>query len=220
MRHHIYLAIGLIFIAGSCKNGCRGSRTDKPDSQDTSAVQISDYNDPRELRKLDSIPLPALADTAGMDETATDSLRFAWLFQKEANRLGRAELARDYAALASFAPEGVLKRFGGKDAYISRLKAADAERTAYTKVLNGPVKRVAPAVDEQGYSSAWYCLMPVRAYRMQDGKEVVDMMWLGGQASLNGGKAVFLNITSLSREQILQVMPDLRFVLDNEAGQP
>lgn len=202
---------------------CQGNNSDHKNESDTktpdtAAVPITDDTDPLLLKKLDSVPLPQVKDTAGMDETGKDSLYFAWLFQKEANRLGRAETGRDYQTLASFAPEGVLKKFGGRNQYISRLKAADENREPYEKILNGPVKRVAPAVDEEGFSGAWYCLMPVRAYRQVEGREVVDMMWLGGQADLGSKKVVFLNVTNLSREQIMQVMPDLRFVLDAESG--
>lgn len=214
----------LLFLPALLLYSCQGNSKEKKDDTDailpdTAAVRIADDADPLLLKKLDSIPLPGIKDTAGLDETGKDSLYFAWLFQKEANRLGRAEMARDYQTLAAFAPEGVLKRFGGRDQYISRLKAADENRTSYEKILNGPVKRVAPAVDDEGFSGAWYCLMPVRAYRQIEGREVVDMMWLGGQADLGSKKVVFLNVTNLSREQIMQVMPDLRFVLDAESGQ-
>ncbi len=211
--------IGIILlILGSCQDGCN-RKTDatartKSDSLLSQLPAIQD--NPAALRALDSIPPPTLKDTAGLDETGKDSIKYMRIFQLAANALCKAELDRNYELLAAFAPEGVIKRYGNKTKYIERLKSYDKDRpNIYKKILAGPAQRIAPATDDDGFAGSWYCLMPVRSYRTDaSGKEVVDLSWMGGKTDLNGKNTCFLNVTRLSREQIQQVMPDLTFVLD------
>jgi hypothetical protein len=174
-------------------------------------------NNPAALKKLDSIPLPTLKDTAGKDETGKDSIKFTRLFQLAANRLCRAEKDKDYEELATFTPASIIRFYKSKAAYIERMKMSDESRPQYNKILAGPIQKIAPAADDQGFAAAWYCLMPVRSYRSDaQGNEVVDMSWIGGQCDINNQNVYFLNVTGLSREQIVQVMPDLTFVLDKK----
>ena len=197
-----------------CKNGCNKSSNEKAGDCAKSVSMEEIERNPIAAKSLDSIPLPNLKDTARLDETGKDSLKFAVRFQTAANKMAKAEMSKNYALLASFAPENIIKRMGGREAYINRMQKLDENRPAYDKVIAGPIKTVAPAVDDEGFSSAWYCLIPVRSYRKVDGKDVVDLSWLGGQADISGKGIYFLNVTNLSKEQIMQVMPDLRFVLE------
>ena len=97
------------------------------------------------------------------------------------------------------------------------MKMSDDGRPEYEKILAGPIQRIAPATDDNGFAAAWYCLIPVRSYRKDaQGKEIVDLSWLGGQCDIKNQKVYFLNVTGLSREKITQVMPDLTFVLDKK----
>ena len=210
-----------ILIAFSCQSGKDGNNlggetdTDKVDSVATKLPFIQ--NDPLALKTLDSIPVPMLKDTINKDETGKDSLKFARLFQLAANRLCRAEQAKDYSELASFTPNTIIQFYKSKQAYIERMKMSDDGRPEYEKILAGPIQRIAPATDDNGFAASWYCLIPVRSYRKDaQGKEIVDLSWLGGQCDIKNQKVYFLNVTGLSREKITQVMPDLTFVLDKK----
>ena len=206
----------------SCQSGNQDSSTADTVSnntiQDKNGALLPDVqNNPVALKKLDSIPVPGLKDTAGRDETGKDSIKFTRLFQLSANRLCRAEQAKDYAELASFTPNSIIQFYKSKQAYIERMKMNDEDRPQYDKILAGPIQKIAPATDDQGFASAWYCLMPVRSYRKNaQGSDIVDVAWIGGQCNIKTQKVYFLNVTGLSREQIVQVMPDLTFVLDKK----
>lgn len=217
-----YFGTALLFIF--CLSACQSGKKEKADTENN--VVKSDsvalimpliQNNPAALKTLDSIPLPLLKDTLNKDETGKDSIRFACLFQLAANRLCRAEKEKDYAELASFTPQSIIKFYKSKEAYIERMKMSDEGRPEYEKILAGPIQRIAPATDDNGFAAAWYCLIPVRSYRKDgQGNEVVDMSWLGGQCDIKNKNVYFLNVTGLSREQIVQVMPDLTFVLDKK----
>lgn len=212
MRPLIHIIIASLLIGG-CKNGCN-STANKNLSDTNSYVDPKELENPLVAKNLDSIPLPDLKDTGKLDETGKDSLIFSRKFQLAANQMAKAEMEKNYDVLANYAPENILKKMGGREAYIARMKELDKNRPVYGKIIAGPVKKVAPAVDDEGFSSAWYCLIPVRSYRSENGKELVDLSWLGGQANISGKGIYFLNVTNLSKEQISQVMPDLRFVLE------
>jgi hypothetical protein len=209
-------------LAFSCQSGKQESSTDDSTSktgiQDKNELLLPEIqNNPIALKKLDSIPLPLLKDTVSMDETGKDSLKFACLFQLAANRLCRAEKDKDYEEIAAFTPTSIIKFYKSKSAYIERMKLNDESRPAYQKVLAGPIQRIVPATDDKGFAASWYCLIPIRSYRLDvQGNEVVDLSWLGGQCNIKTQDVYFLNVTGLSREQIVQVMPDLTFVLDKK----
>ncbi len=206
----------------SCQSGNQDSTT--TDTTTHNALQGKDgallpeiQNNPVALKKLDSIPVPALKDTTGRDETGKDSIKFARLFQLAANRLCRAEQEKNYIELASFTPDAIIRFYKSRQAYIKRMKMNDEDRPQYDKILAGPIQKIAPATDDQGFASAWYCLIPVRSYRKNvQGDDMVDVSWIGGQCDIQNQKVYFLNVTGLSREQIVQVMPDLTYVLDKK----
>lgn len=216
----IIICVGL--AASACQPGKKDSEAGKT-GEETTATEAETLtlpeiqNNPIALKKLDSIPLPSLKDTVNKDETGKDSLKFTRLFQIAANRLCRAEKEKDYDELSSFTPASIIKFYKTKAAYIERMKINDEGRPVYDKILAGPIQKIAPATDDKGFSAAWYCLIPVRSYRKDgQGNEVVDMSWLGGQCDIKNKTVYFLNVTGLSREQIIQVMPDLTFVLDKK----
>ncbi len=218
----IFMATLCVAAAVACQSGKKDSETGKTDDVATKTeaealVLPEIQNNPIALKKLDSIPLPLLKDTANIDETGKDSLKFTRLFQLAANRLCRAEKDKDYEELASFTPASIIKFYKSRTAYIERMKINDEGRPVYEKILAGPIQKIAPATDDKGFAAAWYCLIPVRSYRKDgQGNEVVDMSWLGGQCDIKNKTVYFLNVTGLSREQIVQVMPDLTFVLDKK----
>jgi hypothetical protein len=211
-----------ILLVFSCQSGNQDSSTTDTVSnhsiQDKNGALLPEIqNNPVALKKLDSIPVPALKDTTGRDETGKDSIKFVRLFQLAANRLCRAEQEKNYIELASFTPEAIIRFYKSRQAYIKRMKMNDEDRPQYDKILAGPIQKIAPATDDQGFASAWYCLMPVRSYRKNaQGDDMVDVSWIGGQCDIQNQKVYFLNVTGLSREQIVQVMPDLTYVLDKK----
>lgn len=201
-----YVITGLLMLCS-----CSGSDSGNP-SADT--LKSGD-NDPM---IADSIAAPSLKDTAGLDEYGKDSLKISAAFQHAANVLSRAYREKDVVTYAQFTPPAIIKMYGGADIYRSKVKAyMQQDSLVFTRVVCGPVKRIQPAIDNEGYAHGWYCLMPVRRFRNSGGKEIMEIQWLGGQ-TLDLGKTIyFLDVTGKPREQIMQIMPDLRFVLDQEA---
>lgn len=159
------------------------------------------------------------ADTVGLDEYGKDSLHMSIAFQLAANELSRSFKNHDLVAYCKFTSPTLVKMYGGMEKYRARVKQSfDSDSVVFKKILSGPVKRVQAAIDNEGYEYGWYCLMPVRRIRVENGNEIVEEQWLGGQ-SLDKGKTIyFLDITGKTRDQILKVMPDLRFVLDQEVN--
>lgn len=214
-------ALILIIMLANCQTGSSdknsATKVNEVNSDSFSIMLPLIQNDPVALKTLDSIPLPALKDTSGKDDTGKDSIKFTRLFQLAANRLCRAEKDKDYNELSSFTPESIIRFYKSKATYIQRMKMSDEGRPEYEKILAGPIQRIAPAIDDKGFAQEWYCLIPVRSYRKDArGGKVVDMSWLGGQCNIKNQEVYFLNVTGLSREKILQVMPDLTFVLDKQ----
>lgn len=212
MYRLIYSLLVCVLLT-TCKNGCNTETKGPPQKKKKTLAEI-DQSNPAEFLELDSIPLPVVSDTTGKDDEFKDSLVFAFVFQQQGNRFARAEMSRDYQTLASFAPAGVLKYYGGTENYIRRLQTKDSGVAPYSKILIGPVKLMAPAKDDQGFSSAWYCLTPVRSYSSTNGNQLVDMFWLGGEADIKTRKVTFINVSRIDRNKLLQVMPNLSIVLD------
>lgn len=206
-------------------NSCGGTGEDGGDKDSTNKrvktpqeiLSEIDINSVADVYKLDSIPIVRNMDTAKMNEESKDSLLFSIKFQEAANRLSKAEREKNYAVLVSYVPPEVIKFYGSKEKLVDRIKSIDQQKKVpnYEKVLSGPVQRIAPSKDNDGYAQNWYCLMPVRSYYTDaSGKKSVDVRWLGGEIDVFGKNIYFLDITDKSREKILQVMPGLTIVLD------
>lgn len=203
----------VLLILGSCSGSDSGNDSGN-DSGDT-LKPVS--NDPL---TADSIAPTSLKDTANLDEYGKDSLKMSAAFQHAANVLSKAYQNRDVVTYSQFTPPVVIKMYGSPEAYRSKVREFMMRDTpVFDRVVSGPVKRVQAAVDNEGYGHGWYCLMPVRRFRKKGGKDVMEIQWLGGQ-TLDMGKTIyFLDVTGKPREQIMQIMPDLRFVLDQEVNQ-
>lgn len=208
----IRIIVVFTFLLVSCNNGCKQNNPPKTNSLTNSII-----NDPM---LADSITPVMPKDTANLDEYSKDSLKLSFAFQRAANKLTSSFQNKDVATYATFTPPSIIKMYGGIEQYRHRVKEVfNADKTVFSRIVTGPVKRVKAALDDQQYGHGWYCLMPVRRFRKENGKEIMEIQWLGGQ-SLDMGKTIyFLDITGKSREQILQIMPDLHFVLDEEVLQ-
>lgn len=205
-----------IFILAGCRNGCQ--KTEVPGSGDTTAIAPT----PKDNNPMtaDSIIPPSLKDTAGMPEYNKDSLRMAIAFQRAANQLCGVLKNKDAEGYLKYTPPAVLKVFKGQTSlYLAKLREGFAAEAGTTdRIVAGPMKRVSAALDDQGYSHGWYCLMPVRRFVTTNGKRVMEMQWFGGQSLDEGRTCYFLNVTNIERNKILSLIPDLRFVLDLEAS--
>jgi hypothetical protein len=166
----------------------------------------------------DTLAPTKVTDTAGLDEYGKDSLKLSALFQHAANDLSQAYLKKDAYTYAKYTPPVIIKTYGSADRYRAKVQEVlNSDPIVFDRIVSGPVKRIQAAVDDDGYGHGWYCLMPVRRFRNINGKPAMEIQWLGGQ-TLDMGKTIyFLDVTGKPREQILQIMPDLRFVLDKEA---
>lgn len=205
-------AIALLF---SCQNGNK----DQSSPTDSNSHSLVDPMPNNPAQTIDSIQTPNLKDTAGLDEYAKDSLRMAIAFQIAANDLSRAFRNKDVIAYCKYSPPTLIKMFGGIEKYRSRVKESfEKNPVAFSRILSGPVKRVKAALDDDQYAHGWYCLIPVRRFTVENGQEVMEMQWLGGQTLDEGKNICFLDVTGKTREQIMQIMPDLRFVLDEETN--
>ena len=187
----------------------------KPDGEDTIKQGVIVDNNPM---TADSITPSDIKDTAKLSEYGKDSLRMGIAFQRAANDMCRSIKTHDALGYLRFTPPNIIRVFGGKEKFLASLKKNFESETRYAeRVVAGPVKRVAAAIDDEGYSHGWYCLMPVRQFLVDGGNKVMDMQWFGGQ-TLDGIHFYFINVTDVSKEHIAQLMPDLRYVLDPETG--
>lgn len=214
MRRIFIIGLGaLCFILGqgSCSN------PKAKDAEDTATV--TSPTDSNAVDTEEGIVPQNHADTVGLDEYGKDSLRMSIAFQLAANELSRSFKNHDVVAYCKFTSPTLVKMYGGMEKYSARVKESfDSDSVVFKKILSGPVKRVQAAIDNEGYEYGWYCLMPVRRIRVENGNEIVEEQWLGGQTLDKGKTIYFLDITGKTRDQILKVMPDLRFVLDQEVN--
>jgi hypothetical protein len=208
VRYTALLLIPVLWL--SCGRG-EEETTDVPPGDTISAAE----NDPM---LADTLVPTSVKDTLNLDEYGKDSLKLSAAFQLAANELSQAYLKKDVFLYCKYTPPNIVEANGGPAKYRARVKEIFAtDHVLFDRIVSGPVKRVQAAVDDEGYGHGWYCLMPVRRFRTINGKPGMELQWLGGQ-TLDMGKTIyFLDITGKTRQQIEQVMPDLRFVLDQEA---
>lgn len=217
----IYLVLVPLLIF-SCKNGCNKTGKTETEGSDTTQTStgpggIKNINDPM---TADSIVPPSLKDTAKFTELYDkDSLRMAIAFQLAANEMCKVLKQKNAEGFVKFTPPAVIKVFGGEEKFVANLKKGFAEESGtIDRIVAGPVKRAAASTDDQGYSHGWYCLIPVRRFVQQGGEVVMELQWFGGQTLDEGKKIHFMNVTKVPRDKIINLMPDLALVLDQEAS--
>jgi hypothetical protein len=223
-KMRISLLISLTLLIFGCKNGCKNGTSSQTDQQKDSALAA--HADSVELANavnpllVDSIKPPSLRDTVKLTDYGKDSLRMVVAFQLAANHMSRALKEKNALQFARFAPPVQVQKSGGENNYLQMLlRAFKEDQGVVSKVVAGPIKRVAAALDDSGYVHGWYCLIPVRRFvSYGNGDMEVEMQWFGGQTLNDGKKCYFLNVTKIEREKILSLIPDLRFVLDPEAS--
>lgn len=210
VKTFLYLS-GVLITLFSCTGN-------KPSTDEKSGVEQKNNSAANDPMIADSITPSSVKDTQMLSEYGKDSLKMSAAFQRAANGMARSLKAHDALAYTAYTPPTILQKFGGKERFVQSLRSNfEAEKRQVERVVAGPIKNIAAALDDQGYEHGWYCLMPVRQFLNEDGKKVMEMQWFGGQ-SLNGKDFYFINITDIPREHILQIMPDLRYVLDPETG--
>ncbi|MBL7811611.1 MAG: hypothetical protein JNL57_05265 [Bacteroidetes bacterium] len=209
MPRFIYPSLLLLMLAACQPN--TGTKT----SADT--AKTAGTNTP-----ADSIAPASLKDTSLLlTAYAKDSLFISIGFQRAVNAMSLAYRDGNLATYISYLHPSVVKIYGGKDSTLARMKRRDAVNPVkFTRILSGPAKKVEAALDKDGFAHGWYCLMPVRSYRMENGKEVMDIRWLGGQTLDRGKTCHFIDITNVPNNDIYHILPDMRFVLEEEPGNP
>lgn len=197
----LVLSILLLFFGGCTSNS---NETDKSDS---TAVAETDEN---------SVPVEHFKDQAYYDSFTRDSLRMREKIQIAANTFTNSFMRSDYKTYASFLHPAIIQMNGGMDKMIQRLGSImPMDSTKFTRILTGPIQKIHPALLDQGSVTGWYALMPVRRWLPNTDKSKFQLQWLAVQALDNGKRIYFIDITQAPLEKVYQLMPDLRFVLDN-----
>jgi hypothetical protein len=203
--HRIPFLLSLILILSfqACQNNPKDNK-----NQAASTTKI----DPL---LADSIIPASLKDTANLDEYGKDSLQVSIGFQRSANAMSLSYKNGDLPGYIHYLHPSVIKIYGGVDATLAKMKKRDAQSPMkFTRIITGPPKKIAAALDQDGYAHGWYCLMPVRSFRDENGKEVMDIRWLGGQTLDRGKTCHFIDITNVPNNDIYRLLPDMRFVIE------
>lgn len=165
----------------------------------------------------DTVVPVSLADTAGMELIEIDSVKMLAAFQRAANRYSQAFLDKNAEVCAEYALPSMIKANGGIETYKNRLNAYFArDPMVPDRVIAGPVERIGPKLDLEGYGHGWYCIMPVRRYFTINGKQTLDIQHMAGQSLDEGNHIYFIDITGMPWEKIEQVMPDIDFLIKQQ----
>lgn len=162
----------------------------------------------------DTVVPVSLADTVGLELIEIDSIKMLSAFQRAANRYSQAFLAKNAEVCAEYALPAMIQANGGIEKYKNKLNAYFArDPIVPDRVIAGPVERIGPKLDKEGYGHGWYCIMPVRRYITVEGKQMLDVQHMAGQSLDEGKHIYFIDITGMPWEKIEQVMPDIDFLV-------
>jgi hypothetical protein len=178
------------------------------------AQRIAEIKEKENTIVGDTVVPVTLSDTAGMELIEIDSVKMLAAFQRAANRYSQAFLAKNAEVCAEYALPAMIKANGGIDKYKNKLNAYFArDPIVPDRVIAGPVERIGPKLDKEGYGHGWYCVMPVRRYITVEGKQMLDIQHMAGQTLDEGKHIYFIDITGMPWEKIEQVMPDIDFLV-------
>jgi hypothetical protein len=218
VRFRVYsLILRALSLATLVATGCLGDKDNHSQSTTNNSIPADPYENasPGEETSAGIAP-PKYTDTSNLkDPLAKDSLRMHIAFQLAANELSTAYINKDANLYAKYTLPAIIKANGGMESYLRKLDLVfkDPGTPAYQKVLSGPLQRTKARLDDQGYLQGWYCLLPVRMFRMESGKTVQDIKWMGGKTLDEGKTIYFIDITNMPPEKVAQIMPDLQVVL-------
>ena len=183
-------------------------------TQHRNAARIAEQKELENTIVGDTVVPVSTTDTAGLDLVQIDSLKMLSAFQRAANRYSQAFLAKNADVCAEYALPAMVKANGGLDKYKQKLQRFfTADPVVPDRVVAGPVERIGPKLDKEGYGHGWYCIMPVRRYITVNGKQMLDVQHMAGQTLDEGKNIYFIDITGMPWEKIKQVMPDLDFLI-------
>lgn len=194
-----------LFFGGCFFGGCTSDSTKGSNSDSGSATAVTPSKD-------------SLIVEGDLTANELDSFRIRRAFQTSAKNFNDAFRQGNFDEFLNYLHPSIVAANGGRTAFKGRLQEIyNANDTAmYRQTLIGPVSQMIGVRDPKGNLTGWYCTMPVRRWLKGAPDQEFQLQWLGGQ-TVNGGKnCYFIDITQIEKEKIYQIMPDFRFLLENQ----
>ncbi len=199
-----FVAVAL-FFGGCFIGGCTSESSNGSNSDTGSSSEISPQQD-------------SLIVEGDLTASELDSFRIRRAFQSSAKNFNEAFRNGNFDEFLNYLHPSIVAANGGRSSFKNRLKEIyNANDTArYRQTLIGPVSQMIGVRDPKGNLTGWYCTMPVRRWLKGAPEQEFQLQWLGGQ-TLNAGKnCYFIDITQIEKEKIYQIMPDFRYLLENQ----
>ena len=193
------------FFGGCFFGGCSSDSTQGSNSDTGSATAVTPSKD-------------SLIVEGDLTASELDSFRIRRAFQISAKNFNDAFRRGNFDEFLNYLHPSIVAANGGRAAFKGRLQEIyNANDTAlYRQTLIGPVSQMIGVRDPKGNLTGWYCTMPVRRWLKEAPDQEFQLQWLGGQTVNAGKNCYFIDITQIEKEKIYQIMPDFRFLLENQ----
>lgn len=194
-----------LFFGGCFLSGCSSDSKSGPDADSASSTTTSSSKD-------------TVIVEGDLTANELDSFRIRRSFQTSAKNFNDAFQKGKFDDFLNYLHPAIIAANGGRMSFKSRLQEIyKADDTAlYRQTLIGPVSQMIGVRDPKGNLTGWYCTMPVRRWLKGAPDEEFQLQWLGGQTLNQGKNCYFVDITQIEKEKIYQIMPDFRYLLENQ----
>lgn len=194
-----------LFLGGCFLGGCSSDSKNGSDSDTGSSSSVSPSQD-------------TVIVEGDLTASELDSFRIRRAFQSSAKNFSEAFLKGNFDEFLNYLHPVIIAANGGRNSFKGRLQQIyNANDTGlYRQTLIGPVSQMIGVRDPKGKITGWYCTMPVRRWLKGAPDQEFQLQWLGGQTLNNGKNCYFLDITQIEKEKIYQIMPDFRYLLENQ----
>jgi hypothetical protein len=139
------------------------------------------------------------------------------IFEESATKFAKSFREGDFKTFISYMHPTLVRAQGGSMEFEEKLKTMQnpEEVNAYRKWEVGPVRAIKEVKDKSGKHSGWYCVIPVTRWLKNAPDSVAQQQWLAGQSLNQGRNCYFMDITGTEEQQAYQIMPDLRFLFED-----
>ena len=139
------------------------------------------------------------------------------IFEESATEFANSFREGDFKTFISYMHPTLVRAQGGTMEFEEKLKKMENpdELMAFRKWKVGPVRAIKEVKDKSGKHSGWYCVIPVTRWLKNAPDSVAQQQWLAGQSVNQGRNCYFMDITGTEEQQAYQIMPDLRYLFEN-----
>ena len=139
------------------------------------------------------------------------------IFEESATEFANSFREGDFKTFISYMHPTLVRAQGGNMEFEEKLEKMENpdELMAFRKWKVGPVRAIKEVKDKSGKHSGWYCIIPVTRWLKNAPDSVAQQQWLAGQSVNQGRNCYFMDITGTEEQQAYQIMPDLRYLFEN-----